>query len=143
MKIAPIMSPAIPRAAMRVSNPAISPSPPKNSGLLTRIAALGIARQQSGNQPEPAKEFRADDQECHRSGHSHVGKGSHGGVKAKSSKPAQHFLRAMREEHHSQNQPQDGKAHILARSHQPLQHISSWRDAAVSRYSAIAVITEV
>src|ERR1035441_6136255 len=103
----------------------------------------GDARQQPDNQPQPAKEFSADDQKRDGSGHSHVGKGPHGAVKTIASKPAQHFLRAVREEHHSQNQPQDGKAHIVARSHQPLQHISSWRDTAVSRYSAIAVITEV
>jgi hypothetical protein len=47
-------------------------------------------------------------------------KGSHGAVKPKTSKPAQHFLRAMSEEHHAQNHSQDGQSHVIAGTHQSL-----------------------
>jgi hypothetical protein len=41
-------------------------------------------------------------------------------VKPKTSKPAQHFLRAMSEEHNSQNYSQHGQGHIVAGTHQSL-----------------------
>src|ERR1700693_4386556 len=47
-------------------------------------------------------------------------KGSHGAVKTKASKPSQHLLRAMSEEHHSQNYSQHGQGHIVASTHQSL-----------------------
>src|SRR6266852_3163969 len=86
----------------------------------------GDARQQADNQPQAGKEFCADDQICESGGHSHMRKGSHGAVKSKASKPAQHFLRAVSEEYNSQNYSQHGKGHIVASTHQSL-HRSSWR----------------
>src|ERR1700678_3352109 len=63
------------------------------------------ARQQSDNQAESAKEFGDDHEKRHRSRHTHVFKESHGAMKAIAAKPAQHFLRAMGEKHHSENHP--------------------------------------
>src|SRR6202140_527055 len=80
----------------------------------------GDARQQAEKQPQAAKEFSADNQKCESSRHSHMRKGSHGAVKTKASKPAQHFLRAMPEKHHSQKYSQDGQSHVVASTHQSL-----------------------
>jgi hypothetical protein len=66
----------------------------------------GDSGEQSDNQPQPGEELGAHDKKCHGDGHSHPGKRSDRRVKAKASKPAQHFLRPMREKYHSKNHPQ-------------------------------------
>jgi hypothetical protein len=72
---------------------------------------------------------------------------SHGPVKTKASKPAQHFLRAMSEEYNSQNYSQHGQGHVIASTHQSL-HRSSWRDLSSCLFTtpmgpAIVVVTTI
>src|ERR1035438_10013217 len=76
--------------------------------------------QQPYDQPKSAKEFGADDEKSHGRGHSHMREGPHRAVETVAAKPAQHFLASMRQEHYSEDQPQNRKAHIAARVHQPL-----------------------
>src|SRR5271163_2906177 len=82
-------------------------------------------REQSDDQPQTAKELRADDEKRHRSRESQMLKKSHGAVKTKASKPAQHFLRAVRKEHHPQDHSQHGQSHIVPRTHQLLHNLFS------------------
>jgi hypothetical protein len=47
---------------------------------------------------------------------------AHGGLQPCAAKPAQHFLCAVSEKDHSQNNPRDRKRPISIRSNQPRKH---------------------
>ena len=79
--IATSMLHAMPNAATRLSNPRISPIPPKNSAHIARNAnGAGI--------PAPLREE------------------AHGGAESIAAEPSQHLLRAVREEYDSKYEPQ-------------------------------------
>src|SRR5208337_5328872 len=82
----------------------------------------GNASKQSNHESESAKQLRADDQQPNRNRYSHVRIASHGDLETIAAKPAQHPLRPMSEEHHSQNHAQSGQAHVVVGAHQPLYH---------------------
>src|SRR5580658_108886 len=100
---------------------------------LDAYAESGNAGEQSDNQSQSAKEFSADDQKRHGSGYSHVLKESHGAVKTVASEPAQHFLRPMREEQHTENHSQSGQAHVVACPHQLLHRVPSWQAVVLTQ----------
>src|SRR5713226_6699805 len=99
------------------------------------------ASQQSKNEPQSAKEFGADNQIGYRRRQSDMGEEAHGAVNAIPTKPAQHFLRPVREEHHSQNQSQHRQSHVVASTHQSLHRFLLAGSVFTMAVPAIVVTT--
>src|ERR1019366_3245612 len=70
--------------------------------------------EQTNQKSETTEEFGANCQERQRRRNSHLlGEEPHGAVEARTSKPAQHFLRAVHKERDAKHQAHDGKYKVI------------------------------
>src|SRR5271157_2616139 len=86
-------------------------------------AQRGDAGEKTKNEAEAPEELGANGKKSQRGGDTHLlREESHSAVKAVASKPAQHFLRAVREEHHAEHEPDNGESQIVGRCEQLADH---------------------
>src|SRR5712664_4642103 len=83
----------------------------------------GDAAEKTENQADAAEEFGADGQKCDRGGDVRLlGEETHGAGEAIAAKPAERFLRAVREEDYAKDETKDGDGRIACSVDELAEH---------------------
>src|SRR5713226_7086551 len=102
---------------------------------ITEDAEGGNASEESKDESHPAEELGGDGEKRERRGNAHlVGEKTHGGTETITSKPAQHFLRAVSKKDSSQRDSENRCRPITLCPHQVAKHNRFLLSVVMSRY---------